>query len=127
RRRGRDRRHCPDASRRASDRAVRRPRCPPAQWVPAAATPLRAPCSAPARPPPSDHRTLPALAAIFLRPLPLPALFLRAGGCFIALPCAIAAILLGTVGMRNADRRQAGQRGLARMAASSGWWARSSP
>jgi hypothetical protein len=66
-------------------------------------------------PPPSDHGNLPALAAIFLGPLSILVLFLSAGGFFIALPCAIAAILLGTIGMRNAARRGAGHGGLARI------------
>jgi hypothetical protein len=35
------------------------------------------------------------------------------GGFFLALPCAIAAVVLGTIGIHNADRRQLGHRGAA--------------
>ncbi len=66
-------------------------------------------------PPPHDQGNLPALAALFLGPLSILLIFLSAGGFFIALPCGIAAIALGTIGIRNADRRQAGHRPLARI------------
>ncbi len=66
-------------------------------------------------PPPHDRGNLPALAAVFLGPLSILLVFLSAGGFFIALPCGIGAAVLGTIGIRNADRRDAGHRGLARI------------
>jgi hypothetical protein len=66
-------------------------------------------------PPPHDRGNLPALAALFLGPLSILLVFLSAGGFFIALPCGIAAIVLGAIGIRNADRRQSGHRALARI------------
>jgi hypothetical protein len=66
-------------------------------------------------PPPHDRGNLPALTALFLGPLSILLVFLSAGGFFVALPCGIAAIVLGTIGIRNADRRQSGHRGLARI------------
>jgi pSer/pThr/pTyr-binding forkhead associated (FHA) protein len=67
-----------------------------------------APKPAPRRlaPSPQDPGNLPALAAVFLGPLSILLLFLSAGGFFIALPCGIAAIVLGTIGLRNADRNR---------------------
>ena len=66
-------------------------------------------------PPTSDRGNLPALAALFLGPLSILLVFLG-GGFFIALPCGIAAIVLGTIGIRNADRgRASGHRGWARI------------
>jgi hypothetical protein len=64
-------------------------------------------------PPPHDPGNLPALAALFLGPLAILLVFLSAGGFFLALPCGIAAIVLGTIGIRNADH-QRGHRTLAR-------------
>jgi FHA domain len=86
------------------------------RWAP----PQRAPSSRPSprrlAPPPSDRGNLPALAALFLGPLSILLVFLSAGGFFIALPCGIAAIALGTAGIRNADRGKAsGHRGCARI------------
>jgi hypothetical protein len=66
-------------------------------------------------PPPHDQGNLPALAALFLGPLSILLIFLSAGGFFIALPCGIAAIVLGTIGIRNADRKDGGHRPLARI------------
>ena len=87
----------------------------PARWAP----PRRAqPSAAPRRlaPHPSDRGNLPALAAVFLGPLSILLVFLSIGGFFIALPCGIAAIALGAIGMRNVDRgRTSGHRGLARI------------
>ena len=91
------------------------PEARPRRWSPPQRSPSGRPAPRRLAPPPSDHGNLPALAAIFLGPLSILVLFLSAGGFFIALPCAIAAILLGTVGMRNADRKAAGHRGLARI------------
>jgi pSer/pThr/pTyr-binding forkhead associated (FHA) protein len=65
-------------------------------------------------PPPHEPGNLPALAALFLGPLSILLLFLSAGGFFLALPCGIGAIVLGTIGIRNADR-QRGHRTLARL------------
>jgi hypothetical protein len=66
-------------------------------------------------PRPHDQTNIPALAAIFLGPLSILLIFLSTGGFFLALPCAIAAIVLGSIGIRNADRKDAGHRGLARI------------
>ena len=85
---------------------------------------LTAPMPAPSQPGPVPRRlapdphaesNIPALAAVFLGPLSILLVFLSAGGFFVALPCGIAAIVLGSIGIRNADRRQSGHRGLARM------------
>jgi FHA domain len=83
-----------------------------------AATTLIPPRRAPSRRPAPRRLAppnLPALAAVFLGPLSILLLLLSAGGFFIALPCAIAAILLGTIGRRNAARRGVGHGGLARI------------
>jgi FHA domain len=63
---------------------------------------------APRRLAPSPHEpgNLPALAALFLGPLSILLVFLSAGGFFLALPCGIAAIVLGTIGIRNANRQR---------------------
>ncbi len=66
-------------------------------------------------PHPHAESNIPALATVFLGPLSILLIFLSAGGFFIALPCGIAAIVLGSIGIRNADRRQSGHRGLARI------------
>ena len=66
-------------------------------------------------PPPHQPSNIPALAALFLGPLSVLLVFLSTGGFFLALPCGIAAVVLGTVGIRNADRRQLGHRGPARI------------
>jgi hypothetical protein len=72
-------------------------------------------------PPPHEASNIPALAALFLGPLSILLVFLSTGGFFIALPCGIAAIVLGTIGIRNADRRQQSHRGLARLGRITGW------
>ena len=66
-------------------------------------------------PPPHEASNIPALAAVFLGPLSILLVFLSTGGFFIALPCGIAAIVLGTIGIRNADRRNLGHRAPARI------------
>jgi hypothetical protein len=66
-------------------------------------------------PPPHADTNIPALSAVFLGPLSILLIFLSAGGFFIALPCGIAAIVLGTIGIRNAERRRTGHRALARI------------
>jgi FHA domain len=90
---------------------------------PAPAQPPPAGRPAPRRlaPPPHEPSNIPALAALFLGPLSILLVFLSTGGFFIALPCGIAAIVLGTIGIRNADRRQLGHRGLARLGRITGW------
>jgi hypothetical protein len=95
----------------------------PGPQRPAAAQHPPAGRSAPRRlaPPPHEPGNLPALAALFLGPLSIALIFLSAGGFFIALPCGIAAIILGTIGIRNAERRQLGHRALARIGRFTGW------
>jgi hypothetical protein len=90
---------------------------------PAPAQPPPSGRPAPRRLAPSPHEpgNLPALAAVFLGPLSILLVFLSAGGFFIALPCGIAAIVLGSIGIRNADRRQLGHRALARIGRFTGW------
>jgi hypothetical protein len=83
----------------------------------------RAPVAASARrpaprrlaPPPHQPGNIPALASAFLGPLSILLVFLSTGGFFIALPCAIAAIVLGTIGLRNADQPDRGHRVPARI------------
>jgi hypothetical protein len=72
-------------------------------------------------PQPHEPSNIPALAALFLGPLSILLIFLSTGGFFLALPCGIAAIVLGTIGIRNADRRQLGHRGPARIGRITGW------
>jgi hypothetical protein len=86
------------------------------RWSPPQRRPSGRPAPRRLAPPPSDRGNLPALAALFLGPLSILLVFLSTGGFFIALPCGIAAIALGTVGIRNADRGKAsGHRGWARI------------
>jgi pSer/pThr/pTyr-binding forkhead associated (FHA) protein len=66
-------------------------------------------------PHPHTQTNIPALSAVFLGPLSILLIFLSTGGFFVALPCGIAAIVLGSIGIRNADRKEAGHRGLARV------------
>jgi FHA domain-containing protein len=91
------------------------PEARPRRWSPPQRPAARRPAPRRLAPPSSDHGNLPALAALFLVPLSILLVFLSAGGFFIALPCAIAAIILGTVGIRNADRKGSGHRGWARI------------
>jgi hypothetical protein len=96
-----------------------RPAPPPPPPPPAPPPPQPPPARRPAprrlAPSPHDPGNLPALAALFLGPLSILLVFLSAGGFFIALPCGIAAIALGTIGIHNADRRQRGHRAPARI------------
>jgi pSer/pThr/pTyr-binding forkhead associated (FHA) protein len=84
---------------------------------------IRRPGPTPRRlaPPPHQPSNIPALAALFLGPLSILLAFLSTGGFFIALPCGIAAVILGTIGIRNADRRQLGHRTPARLGRITGW------
>jgi pSer/pThr/pTyr-binding forkhead associated (FHA) protein len=77
--------------------------------------PSRRPAPRRLAPPPHEPGNLPALAALFLGPLSILLVFLSAGGFFLALPTGIAGIALGTIGIRNADRRQRGHRAPARV------------
>ena len=107
--------------------ALMPPGAPPTAHHPGPAPGRAAPRPAPAQPSPAgrpaprrlaphpqEPGNVPALAALFLGPLSIVLIFLSAGGFFVALPCGIAAIVLGTIGIRNADRGQRGHRGLAR-------------
>jgi hypothetical protein len=69
-----------------------------------ATAPMRAPAPRRLAPALDEPGNLPALAAVFLGPLSILLVFLSIGGFFVALPCGIAAIALGTVGIRNAAR-----------------------
>lgn len=91
---------------------------------PAAAQPPPAGRAAPRRlaPHPSEGSNIPALSALFLGPLSILLLLLSSGGFFLALPCGIAAIVLGTIGIRNVDRgRATSHRGSARLGRITGW------
>jgi hypothetical protein len=86
---------------------------------PALATPQPRPGARPApkrlAPPPTERGNLPALAAVFLGPLSIVLLLFSSGAAFfVSLPCAVAAIVLGTIGIRSVDRGRAdSHRGLA--------------
>jgi pSer/pThr/pTyr-binding forkhead associated (FHA) protein len=88
---------------------------PTQRRAPAQPPPFGRPAPRRLAPHPHEPGNLPALAAVFLGPLSILLVFLSAGGFFIALPCGIAAIVLGRIGIRNADRRQPGHRTLARI------------
>jgi hypothetical protein len=72
---------------------------------PTATAAMRRPAPRRLAPPPHEPGNIPALAALFLGPLSIILVFLSTGGFFLALPCGIAAVILGTIGIRNADRR----------------------
>jgi hypothetical protein len=82
---------------------------------PTPTAPMRRPAPRRLAPPPHQPGNIPALAALFLGPLSILLVFLSTGGFFLALPCGIAAVALGTIGIRNADRRQLGHRVPARI------------
>ena len=88
---------------------------------PTLTAPMRRPAPRRLAPPPHQSGNIPALAALFLGPLSILLVFLSTGGFFLALPCGIAAVVLGTIGIRNADRRQLGHRALARIGRVTGW------
>jgi FHA domain len=81
----------------------------------ATSAPVQRPAPRRLAPPPHQPSNIPALAALSLGPLSILLVFLSTGGFIIALPFGIAAIVLGTIGIRNADRRRLGHRGLARI------------
>jgi len=55
-----------------------------------------------------DESNIPALAAVFLGPLSIFLLVFSSGAAFfVSLPCAIAAIVLGSMGKRRVDRGEA--------------------
>ena len=83
--------------------------------------PMHRPAPRRLAPPPHQPGNIPALSALFLGPLSILLIFLSSGGFFVALPCGIAAIVLGTIGLRNADRRQLGHRIPARIGRITGW------
>jgi hypothetical protein len=68
-------------------------------------------------PHPTERGNIPALLAVFLGPLSIILLLFSSGAAFfVSLPCAIGAIVLGTIGMRNVDRGNAdSHRGLAHL------------
>jgi FHA domain len=80
-----------------------------------------APASRPAprrlAPHPTERGNVPALVAVFLGPLSILLLLFSSGAAFfVSLPCAVTAVVLGTVGMRNVDRGKAdSHRGLAHL------------
>jgi hypothetical protein len=82
---------------------------------PTPTAPMRRPAPRRLAPPPHQPGNIPALAALFLGSLSILLVFLSTGGFFLALPCGIAAVALGTIGIRNADRRQLGHRVPARI------------
>jgi hypothetical protein len=95
------------------------PRRPAPAQPPQPPPPPRRPQQPPpsrAQPPPARGRLAPrpdegsnihALVAVFLGPLALLLLFTSGAGFFVALPCAIAAIVFGTMGIRRVDRGEA--------------------
>lgn len=91
----------------------------PAPRGPAPAQPEPAERPAPRRlaPHPTQEGNLPALAALFLGPLSIFLILFSTGAAFfVALPCGIGAIVLGSIGMRKVDRGEAESfRGLAQI------------
>ncbi len=88
----------------------------PAAPPPRRAQPEAAPVRLAPRPDEGDDN-IPALAAILCGPLSIVlVLFTSGGGFYLSLPIAIAAIVLGNIGMRKADRGETGKhRSLARI------------
>jgi len=82
---------------------------------PAQPSPGRAPAPSRLAPRPDADSNIPALAAVFLGPLSILLLFASGAAFFVSLPCAIAAIVLGGIGVRRADSESQGHRGLARL------------
>lgn len=105
--------------------AVIAPAAPPTEQHPGPAAaaqppPVPRPAGGPApgrlAPHPNEEGNIPALAAAFLGPLSIFLLVFSTGASFfVSLPCAIAAIVLGSIGIRKVDRGEAdAHRGLAR-------------
>jgi pSer/pThr/pTyr-binding forkhead associated (FHA) protein len=95
---------------------------PPAAPPPAQPPPARRPVPKRLAPHPSERGNVPALVAVFLGPLSILLLLFSSGAAFfVSLPCAIGAIVLGTIGMRNVDRGRAdSHRGLAHLGRATG-------
>jgi pSer/pThr/pTyr-binding forkhead associated (FHA) protein len=89
----------------------------PAAAPPAQPPPGRRPVPKRLAPRPSEQGNVPAFVAVFLGPLSILLLLFSSGAAFfVSLPCAIAAIVLGAIGMRNVDRGRAdSHRGLAQL------------
>jgi pSer/pThr/pTyr-binding forkhead associated (FHA) protein len=89
----------------------------PRRPAPSQPSPGRRPAPGRLAPHPQQDTNIPALAAVFLGPLSIFLILFSTGAAFfVSLPCAIAAIVLGTVGMRNVDQGKAeGFRGLAQI------------
>ena len=85
--------------------------------------PRRAPVPRRLAPHPTEEGNLPALAAAFLGPLSIVLVIFSTGAAFfVSLPCAIAAIVLASVGRRKVDRGETdGFRGLATLGLLTGW------
>jgi FHA domain len=85
--------------------------------APAQPSPSRGPAPRRLAPHPQQESNLPALAAVFLGPLSILLVLFSSGAAFlVSLPCAIAAIVLGSVGMRKVDRGETESfRGLAHL------------
>jgi hypothetical protein len=79
--------------------------------------PAKGPAPKRLAPHPTERGNVPALIAVFLGPLSILLLLFSSGAAFfVSLPCAISAIVLGTIGMRNVDRGRAdSHRGLAHL------------
>ena len=84
--------------------------------------PGRGPAPRRLAPRPHDDDNVPALAAVFLGPLSIALLLFSTGAAFfVSLPCAIAAIVLGGIGVRRIDQgRSDAHRALARIGRASG-------
>ena len=79
---------------------------------------VRQPAPVPRRlgPSPEQEDNFPALAAVFLGPLSIFLLVFSSGAAFfVSLPCGVAAVVLGTIGVRRADTAGEGHRTLARI------------
>jgi FHA domain len=95
-----------------------------AMMAPGAPQPAAGRPAAPGRlaPRPDADSNIPALTAVFLGPLSIfLLLFGSSAAFFVSLPCAIAAVVLGGIGIRNADSDKQGHRALARAGRISGF------
>jgi FHA domain len=98
-----------------ADATEQHPGPAPRPPVPSQPRPAERPAPKRLAPHPQQGTNIPALSAVFLGPLSiLLILFSTGAALFVSLPCAIAAIVLGTIGMRNVDSGKVeGFRGLA--------------